>query len=190
MVLKGNRLVGKLLRSSIKELGLNNIKLQKRIFEGRLISIVHYGSELWGCEKGMGLERIQLMYFKRLLGLNDRLNSLVMRGDLGFNTLRSKRLVKMVKFLVHYGSELWGCEKGMGLEKIQLRYFKRPLGLNDRLNSLVMRGDLGLNTLRSKRLVKMVKFWEKITSLPEDRLVKVAYREMIKDNRKIHGQIK
>ena len=30
----------------------------------------------------------------------------------------------------------------------------------------------------------MTKFWERITSLPEDRFVKVVYREMIKDNRK------
>ena len=30
----------------------------------------------------------------------------------------------------------------------------------------------------------MVKFWERITSLPEDRLVKVAYRQMINENRK------
>ena len=71
----------------------------------------------------------------------------------------------------------------MGLERIQLWYFKRLLGLNERFNSLVIRGDLGLDTLWNKRLVKMVKFWERIKSLPEDRLVMVAYREMIKDNR-------
>ena len=49
MVIKGKRLIGMFLTSSIKKLGLNDIKLQKKIFEGRLISIVHYGSELWGC---------------------------------------------------------------------------------------------------------------------------------------------
>ena len=32
--------------------------------------------------------------------------------------------------------------------------------------------------------MKIVNFWERITSLPEDKLVKVTYREMIKDNRK------
>ena len=98
MVIKGNRLMVMFLRSSIKELGLNDIKLQKRICQGILVSIVHYGSELWGCEKGMGLKKIQLRYFKRLLGLNDRLNSLVIRGDLVLDTLRNKTLVKMVKF--------------------------------------------------------------------------------------------
>jgi len=71
----------------------------------------------------------------------------------------------------------------MGLERIQLRYFKRLLGLNDRFNTLVIRVDSDLDTLRNRRLVKMVNFWKRITSLPEDRLVKVAYREMIKDNR-------
>ena len=82
MIIKGNRLMGMFRRSSIKELGLNDIKLQKRIFDGRLISILHYGSEL--CEKGTGLERmIQLRYFQRLLGLNDRFNGLIIRGDLG-----------------------------------------------------------------------------------------------------------
>ena len=89
-----------------------------------------------------------------------------------------------VDFNSIYGSEVWGLEKGMELERIQLRYLKRLLGLNDRFNSQVIKGDLGLDTLRNNRLVKIVKFWERITSLPEDRLVKALYRKMIKDSRK------
>ena len=46
MVIKENGLMGMFLRSSVKELGLNDIKLQKRIFRRKMISIVHYGSEL------------------------------------------------------------------------------------------------------------------------------------------------
>ena len=41
---------------------------------------------------------------------------------------------------------------------------------------------VGLDIFRNNSLVRMFKFWECISSLREDRLVKVAYREMIKDN--------
>ena len=41
-----------------------------------------------------------------------------------------------------------------------------------------------MTPLGIRYLIKMVKFWERITSLPEDGLVRVAYRKMTKDNRK------
>ena len=58
------------------------------------------------------------------------------------------------------------------------------LGLKDSFSSWVLKGDLGLFTLRSGRLVKMVKYWEKIIRLPRVRLLKSAYLEGLKDGRR------
>ena len=61
-----------------------------------------------------------------------------------------------------------------------LGYYKSWVGISKRTNSLVVRGDLGLFSLRSRRLVNMVRLWEKILVMPRVWVMKVAYLEMLK----------
>ena len=70
------------------------------------------------------------------------------------------------------------------MERIQLHYFKRLIGLDKKFNSIVIKGDLGLFSLRNKRLVRMVGYWEKIIAMPDYRLTKNAFNEMLLDKRK------
>ena len=69
------------------------------------------------------------------------------------------------------------------MERIQLHYFKRLIGLDKKFNSIVIKGDLGLFSLRNKRLVRMVGYWEKIIAMPDYRLTKNAFNEMLLDKR-------
>ena len=85
-----------------------------------------------------------------------------------------------IESAMHYGSEVWGYIAGETMEKIQLQYFKRVLGLHFSTNSLVLRGDLGLFSLRSDRLVGMIRLWEKILSMPRVRITKAAYLEALR----------
>jgi len=55
--------------------------------------------------------------------------------------------------------------------------------LKDSFSSVVLKGDLRLSALRSVRLVRTVKFWEKTIRLSEVRLLKSAYLESLKDGR-------
>ena len=76
-----------------------------------------------------------------------------------------------------------GFAKAPKLEIVQLRYFKTVIALKESFSSVVVRGNLGLFTLRSFRLVNMVKFREKIIRLPSVRLLKSAYLESLKDGK-------
>ena len=94
--LRGNRLINMLLRSNLNQLA--DMRIQKRVFQTKVASSLHWGSEVWGFAKGAKLEVVQLRYFKRILGLKDSFSSVVLKGDLGLFTLRSFRLVRMVRF--------------------------------------------------------------------------------------------
>ena len=52
---------------------------------------------------------------------------------------------------------------GMGreIETVRLGYRKRWLGINEHASSLVVRGDLGLFSLKSRRLINLVMLCKK-----------------------------
>ena len=56
------------------------------------------GAEVLGFDKGVILERLQLLHYRRMLSLSERSSSSVIKGDLGILSLRSRTLVKMVKY--------------------------------------------------------------------------------------------
>ena len=116
-----------------------------------------------------------------------RLTNMLLRSNLGqLSDMRIQKRVFQTKVVIslHWGLEVWGFAKAAKLEVVQLRYFKRILGLKDSFSSVVLKGDLGLCTLRSGRLVKMVKYWEKIIRLPRVRLPNSAYLKSLKDGRR------
>ena len=43
-----------------------------------------------------------------------------------------------------------------------------------------VRGDIGLFSLRKYRIGQMFRFWKKVLERPDDRLVKLAYLELVK----------
>ena len=94
--LRGNRLINMILRSNFGQLA--DMRIQKRVFLTKVASSLHWGSGVWGFAKRAKLEVLQLRYFKRILGMKDSFISVVLNGDLGLFTLRSARLVRMVKF--------------------------------------------------------------------------------------------
>ena len=69
--------------------------------------------------------------------------------------------------------------KYMNLERMQLRFFKRMLGLDNKLSGLVLRGDIGIKSMRQSRLISMVKYWERVSSIEDNRLVKQAFLMML-----------
>ena len=76
------------LSSPFRPVGLGDIKLQKWVFESKIRSVVEYGAGVWGFDKGVILEILQLKYYRRMLSLNERFNSLVIKNDLGILSLR------------------------------------------------------------------------------------------------------
>ena len=65
------------------------------------------------------------------------------------------------------------------------RYYKRMLGLGDSLNNLVIQGDLGLASLRSMRLVTMVRYWVRIPGMQRFTVAKAANIEALRHKSKV-----
>ena len=84
--LRYNRLKNMILRSYFGR--LDDVRIQKRVFQTKAASTLHWGSDVWGFAKGAKLEVVQISYFKRYLDLNDLFSSVVLKGDLEFFYLK------------------------------------------------------------------------------------------------------
>ena len=74
---------------------------------------------------------------------------------------------------LEYGSEVWEGNKSQAgsLENI-LDGVKRILGCSSKTCNEAVRGDMGLDTLQSRRNRANLKWWYKLATLPEDRYPK------------------
>ena len=63
-------------------------------------------------------------------------------------------------------------------------YYKRVIGVHQTTHTQAVRGDIWLFSLRKYRIGQMFRFWRKVLELPDDRLVKIAYLELVKLGRK------
>ena len=70
----------------------------KKIFNSKLRPVFSYGCGARGFQNGNKLERIQSSFFKKLVGLSDKSNGLVLRDDLVLTRVRVTRLVSMVSY--------------------------------------------------------------------------------------------
>ena len=108
-----------------------------------------------------------------------------------FNLISDQHILKTEVYLetkvvpgLSYGVVVWRFEKGDEIKRMYLGCFRRQLGLSGKFNILVLKGDLRLFSSREKRLGRMIRYWEKVISLPNNRLVNAPYPEMLQDRRK------
>ena len=80
--------------------------------------------------------------------------------------------------IVQYGSEIWGLEKGIMIEKIQVFFMKKLLGVGWRTPNDFMYGELGRYPIHVNSSVRCIKYWLKVTRMEENRLPYKAYRVM------------
>ena len=81
-------------------------------------------------------------------------------------------LLAVVRPSIEYGGEIWGCNKAQAasLESIVLGGAKKILGCSSRTCNEAVRGDMGLETLKSRRDKAKLRWWFKVSSMSEDRL--------------------
>ena len=65
---------------------------------------------------------------------------------------------------IEYGSEVWKCNKSQAsaLESILLGGAKKTLGCSSKTCNEAVRGDMGLETLKSRRDKAKLKWWYKL----------------------------
>ena len=95
--------------------------------------------------------------------------------------LSARRLLLLSVFRpsIEYGSEVWEGNKSQSgsLESIILDGAKRILGCSSKTCNEAVRGDMGLDTLQSRRDRAKLKWWYKLATLPEDRYPKQRFNQ-------------
>ena len=88
-------------------------------------------------------------------------------------------LVLFIRPSIEYGSEVWEGNKShaRSLESIILDGAKRILGCSSKTCNEAVRGDMGLDTLQSRRDRAKLKWWYKLATLPEDRYPKQLFNQ-------------
>jgi hypothetical protein len=82
---------------------------------------------------------------------------------------------KMVKPIVTYGAELWGCNTHKCLEDIQVKFGRFILGLPSSSPRSAVLGELALQPLNVDCSLKSIKYWLKLLKLDRSSLNKSAY---------------
>ena len=75
------------------------------------------------------------------------------------------------------GEESWHKSQAGSLESIILDGAKRILGCSSKTCNEAVRGDMGLDTLQSRRDRAKLKWWYKLATLPEDRYPKQLFNQ-------------
>ena len=92
---------------------------------------------------------------------------------------RRQLLLSVIRPSIEYGSEVWEGNKSQAgsLESIILDGAKRILGCSSKTCNEAVRGDMGLDTLQSRRDRAKLKWWYKLATLPEDRYPKQLFNQ-------------
>ena len=78
----------------------------------------------------------------------------------------------MVLPILIYGCEIWGFENYNKLDSVQNKASRVFLGLHKFAPLLVLEGDMGWIKTRYRRWTNMLRMWNRLVTLDDDRLTK------------------
>jgi len=81
----------------------------------------------------------------------------------------------LVRPLLEFSCEIWGEKVWKQFETLQHEMGRRVLGVSRMTANQVIRGELGLQRMRARRVLSRIRFWSKIVKMNENRLVKKVY---------------
>ena len=106
------------------------------------------------------------------------MHSVISNGDINLSA-RRLLLLSAVRPSIGYGGEVWEGNKSQvdTLESIILGGAKQILRCSSNTCNEAVRGDMGLETLKSPRDRAKSKWWYKLVTVPEDRFPKQLFSE-------------
>jgi hypothetical protein len=75
-----------------------SLKAAETIWWSMIVPVLNFGAELWGSAKCKEVEAVQLEVGKRLLGVSRKMASPVVRGELGWWSMRAQRDMKLLLY--------------------------------------------------------------------------------------------
>ena len=88
---------------------------------------------------------------------------------------------KLVTPILNYGSECWGFYKSTAIETVHLQFCKKILGVKQSTQNDFVYGELGRIDYQSRRYVTIIKYWFKVITSEENKLIKQSYNMMLND---------
>jgi len=73
-----------------------SLKAAEVIWWSMIVPVLNFGSELWGAAKCKEVEMVQLEVGRRILGVSRKMANAVVRGELGWWTMRAQRDMKLL----------------------------------------------------------------------------------------------
>ena len=110
-----------------------------------------------------------------------------MNSNINIRYLSVKSLLKLFDYLIcpilMYESEVWEPFLNQNddkwdanqIEKVHIQFIKRILGLNRSTSTTLIRGDIGRHSLKSRIVLRNIKYLKQIKNKDNDSLVKQAY---------------
>ena len=88
-------------------------------------------------------------------------------------------LLSVIRPSIEYGSEDWKSNKGQtnALESVVLGGAKKILGCSSKTCNEAVRGDMGLEMLKSRRDKAKLQWWYKLATMPQDRYPKQLFSQ-------------
>ena len=83
--------------------------------------------------------------------------------------------MSVVRSILEYGCEIWGDRSLEDFEALQIEMGRRILRCSSRTNSVVIRGELGWETVRARRDEMRLRYWAKLVSMEDDRMARKVY---------------
>jgi hypothetical protein len=155
-----------------------SLKAAETIWWSMIVPVLNFGAELWGSAKCKEVEAVQLEVGKRLLGVSRKMASPVVRGELGWWSMRAQRDMKLLLYWARLvrledsrlAKQVYRCRRE------QVRYF-----INDWCSQVHNTlGSIGLGHIWDTEEVGSEKDWKSLLKASiQAREEKVDYRNVI-----------
>jgi hypothetical protein len=94
--------------------------------------------------------------------------------DLRYNTFKCM-YEKCVVPIMDYGAEVWGLRKAGGCDQVQNKALRFYIGVHKFAPLLAIQGDIGWLTPINRRAICMLRLWNRIINMDEDRIPKALF---------------
>ena len=86
------------IKRLLAQFDVTDSNLAFKLFDTKILPILHYGSEIWGFHEAKEVERVQVNFCKNILRLHRNTPDIAARGELGRLPLRTNRYTNIINF--------------------------------------------------------------------------------------------
>ena len=118
---------------------------------------------------------LQSQKAKATAGIVEILKTLWKLGEVSPNIVFWKLFDSQIKLILLYGSEIWGMQMDLQIEKADLFALKRLLNVSPKTPNDMVYGETGRTPLHLDAKVSSIRFWLRLMRMEAERLPRKAY---------------